>query len=456
MRILFVTPECAPLTKVGGLGDVSSALPAALRRQGLDVRTLLPGYRQMRTRGRELARTTLLGMEAALREWDEFLILDCPALYDRPGGPYQDTQGVDWPDNALRFGLLSRAAARIGAGELGWRPDVVHANDWPAALAPVYLALDGRPAASVLTVHNLAFQGIFDAGLLERLELPASSYTLDGLEFHGRLSLLKGGILAADLVTAVSPTYAREALTETFGCGLEGVLRGREDALCGILNGIDIEQWNPATDERIAARYDADTLERKALNKRALQQRLGLVEDPAVPLLGAVCRFTHQKGVDFIADAVAELPAQLCMLGAGERELERRMLQLAERNPGRIAVRLGFDEDLAHLIEAGADLFLMPSRFEPCGLNQMYSQRYGTPPVARATGGLKDTIADGETGFLFDEDFAAALQRALAAYADPARWRAMQRRGMQRDFSWTTPARRYAALYSRAAMRRAA
>jgi starch synthase len=458
MRVLFVTPECAPLTKTGGLGDVSSALPAALRALGLDVRTLLPGYRDVlaRARGRETARMDVLGFPARLLEWEAFLILDCPPLYDRAGGPYQDADGRDWPDNALRFGALSRAAARIAAGALAWRPELVHCNDWPAALAPVYLALEGRPAASLLTVHNLAFQGLFAPEVIPRLELPAASYSLDGLEFHGRLSFLKGGILAADLLTAVSPTYAREALTEAFGFGLEGVLRRREEALTGILNGIDVDEWNPATDRRIAARYDEGTLERKGLNKRALQRTLGLAEDAAAPLLGAVCRFTHQKGVDYIADAAGRTPAQLCVLGAGDRELERCMSQLAASNPGRIAVRIGFDEDLAHLIEAGADMFLMPSRFEPCGLNQMYSQRYGTPPVARATGGLKDSIADGETGFLFEDDLAAALERALAAYADPGRWRELQRRGMQRDFSWSTPARRYAALYSRAAMRRAA
>ena len=454
MRILFVTPECAPLTKVGGLGDVSAALPQALRSQGLDLRTLLPGYRGLRARGREVKRVKLLGMDAALREWDHFLVLDCPQLYDRPGGPYQDGEGADWADNALRFGALSRAAARIGAGELAWRPEVVHCNDWPAALAPVYLALEGRPAASVLTVHNLAFQGVFDPALLGRLELPPSAYSVDGLEFHGRLSFLKGGLLAADAVTTVSPGYAAEIRGEAFGCGLDGVLRRREDALAGILNGIDVDEWNPATDKRIAARYDADTLARKALNKAALQRRMGLAEEAATPLLGAVCRFTHQKGVDLIAAAAPQLPAQLCVLGSGERALEEQLLSI--QRPGRIAVRIGFDEDLAHLIEAGADLFLMPSRFEPCGLNQMYSQRYGTPPVARATGGLKDTVVDGETGFLFESDFGAALERALGAYADAARWREIQRRGMQRDFSWTAPARRYAALYSRAAMRRAA
>jgi starch synthase len=318
----------------------------------------------------------------------------------------------------------------------------------------VYLRDEPERAASVMTIHNIAFQGNYDAGLLARLELPPSAFTIDGVEFYGRLSFLKGGIATADAVTTVSPTYAREIQTSELGHGMDGLLRHRRAVLSGILNGIDTRVWDPASDARIAQRYDADTLERKAENKAALQRRLQLEPRAGVPLVGAVSRLTHQKGADLIAavaDALAALPAQLAICGKGERELEHALAAAAARRPGQIAVRVAFDEDLAHAIEAGADLFVMPSRFEPCGLNQMYSQRYGTPPVVRATGGLGDTVEDGVTGFLFEqaesEALLEALRRALAAYAEPARWRRLQRAGMGRDFSWSAAARRYADLY---------
>lgn len=458
-RVLFVTPECAPMTKTGGLGDVSAALPEALRAGGVDVRTLLPGYKEvLEASGRATLRATLqvLGQECRLYEAQPFLIVDCPQLYVRDGGPYQTNDGRDWDDNALRFGVLSKAAALLATprSPLAWRPQVVHCNDWPTGLAPVYLEGEPQRAATLMTVHNLAFQGNFDAGMLGRLELAPSCFTMDGVEFHGKLSFLKGGLSYADALTTVSPAYAREIQSPDLGCGLDGLLRKRRDVLSGILNGIDTGIWDPATDARIARRYDAASLEGKAENKAALQRRLQLPVDDELPLLGAVGRFTHQKGIDLLAAAAEELlamPAQLAVLGKGEPEYERALAALAARHPGRVAVAIGFDEDLAHAIEAGADVFLMPSRFEPCGLNQMYSQRYGTPPVARATGGLIDTVVDGLTGFLFESAESAALvaavRRALAAYRDPARWTRIQRAAMARDFSWGEAARRYAALY---------
>ena len=460
MRVLFATPECAPLTKTGGLGDVSGALPAALRAQGHDVRVLLPAYAGLQPPALErVHKLRLLDLDVRILEAQDLLLLDCPLLYDRPGGPYQDAEGRDWPDNALRFAMLSRAAALLagGASPLDWRPEVLHCNDWPTALAPVYLHTEPKKAASVMTVHNLAFQGLFDARLMPRLELPLAAFSVEGLEFYGKLSFLKGGLVYADAITTVSATYAREIQTPELGCGLDGVLRSRASVLRGIVNGIDCAAWDPAADAALAERYSSGNLERKAANKRALQRRVGLAEEDA-PLLGVVCRFTQQKGVDLIAavgGAIAAVPAQLCLLGKGERDLEAALETLAGRHPGSIAVRIGFDEALAHLIEAGADAFLMPSRFEPCGLSQMYSQRYGTPPIARATGGLADTIVDGETGFLFERadagDLLAAVRRAVDAYGDPRRWREMQRRGMARDFSWAIPARRYGDLYAQCA-----
>jgi starch synthase len=468
LSALFIAPECAPLTKTGGLGDVCGALPPALRALGIDVRILLPGYGEVLAvlRPRELFRASILGSEARLLQGElpggvPALVVDSPALYVRPGGPYVSEEGEDWPDNALRFGVLSRMAALL-AGEqspLPWRPDLVHCNDWPGAPAAAFLRFEASPAASLVTIHNLAFQGLFGPEWVARLGLPAHSYAFDGVEFHGRMSFLKAGLSYAGRISTVSPTYAREIQAPEHGCGLDGLLRHRAGVLSGILNGIDTVAWNPASDPHLAQPYDADRLGAKAANKAALQRRMGLVVDPAVPLFGQVGRMTGQKGVDLLLEAAAPLVSlgQLAILGAGDRQLEQALAALARRHPGRVAVQIGFDERLAHLVEAGADLFLMPSRYEPCGLNQMYSQRYGTPPIVHATGGLADTVQDGSTGFVFRRftagDFLEAAGRALRCYAQPAAWRAVQRAGMQRDFSWNAAARRYADLYRMLAMR---
>jgi starch synthase len=452
MRVLFATSECTPLAKAGGLGDVSAALPAALRALGIEVDTLLPGYAGVLEKlgeASEEERFSELGCDCRLLRSGHLLLLDCPALYQRGGSPYQDPGGQDWPDNALRFGLLSRVAARLP----GY--DVIHCNDWPTALVPIF-----SKVPALLTIHNLAFQGNFERVWLERLGIGQQYFSTDELEFHGRLSFLKGGLVHAGALTTVSPTYAREIQTAEFGCGMDGLLQKRSGALTGILNGIDTAEWNPAEDRYLAAPYDFQTIHRKLQNKEALQERLNLERDRRMPLIGFIGRLTHQKGVDLIAAAIAELaalPAQFALLGKGERELEGALTAAAARHPGRVAMATGFDEPLAHLIEAGADLFLMPSRYEPCGLNQMYSQRYGTLPVARATGGLADTIVDGETGFLFERadasSMTAAVRRAVAAWREPGRWREMQGAAMRRDFSWAAAARRYADLYSRLAKR---
>jgi starch synthase len=483
LRILFATPECAPLVKTGGLGDVSAALPAALKRLGADVRILLPAYRAVLAQlpdcldiarfaaTADLPQARLL--QGATPSNVPLYALDCPQLYDREGGPYQNEAGSDWADNALRFGLLSRVAALLGsaASPLEWRPDVVHCNDWQTGLAPVYLRYAaGARAATLQTVHNLAYQGIFEPELVAALGLPPECFTPDGVEYYGKLSFLKSGLQCADAITTVSPTYAIEIQSEALGFGLQGLLAARRDSLYGILNGIDTGLWNPATDAAIACRYDAETLAAKGVNKRALQRRLGLASAPEAPLFAVVSRLTAQKGVDWllqIAPQVLALPAQLAILGSGEPQLERGFRALAHRHPEQVSTSIGFDESLAHLIEAGADAFLMPSRFEPCGMNQMYSQRYGTPPIARATGGLADTVvdcnpatlADGSAGgFVFHEASArallAAVQRAASTWRDHASWRVLQRNGMARDFGWDTSARRYAAIYARLAQQR--
>ena len=476
LRILFVTSECAPWSKTGGLADVSAALPAALRAQGVDVHVLLPAYPSVPAHGaHEVARFRATAnfpaariLAAALPSGVPALLLDCPQLYDRPGGPYQNDAGEDWSDNAQRFAQLSRIAAELAtvSDVPAWRPDVVHCNDWQAALVPVYLHhRNGAHARTVLTVHNLAFQGVFPAQVVAEVELPAASFGMHGLEFYGQCSFLKGGLAYADALTTVSPTYASEIQTEAFGMGLHGVLAARSAALTGILNGIDTAVWNPAGDPAIAQRYSASTLEAKEANKRALQKRLGLPYSDA-PLFAMVSRLTAQKGIDFVLDiapAIAALPAQLAILGIGDAAYERGAAALAQAHPAHVSATIGFDEALAHLIEAGADAFLMPSRFEPCGMNQMYSQRYGTPPVVRATGGLVDSVADfssadkNGTGFVFSEPSAAALfgavRRAAATYADKSAWRRLQLNGMARDFSWTASARRYLEIYERIAAR---
>jgi starch synthase len=478
LRVLFATPECAPWVKTGGLGDVSGALPRALRRLGVDVRLMLPAYPGLKgvlQAGHESAPLPALGglpaahiVRATLPGGLPAFLVDCPALYDRPGGPYQDQHGRDWEDNANRFALLARAVAHVATWPFDWRARVVHCNDWQTALAPAYLAFDGTPRpASVITIHNLAFQGIFPPQVFAGLGLPPESFSIDGVEFHGQVSFLKAGLQYADAITTVSPSYAREIRQAPLGFALEGLLQRRSAVLSGILNGIDVDLWNPATDPWIEHCYDAANLHRKTDNKAALQARCGLAAAPAALLIGVVSRFTQQKGLDLVLEAaepLLRLPAQLVVLGTGEAHLERAFLDLARAHPGRVSVTIGFDEPLAHRIEAGADIFVMPSRFEPCGMNQMYSQRYGTIPVVRATGGLADSVVDctpatlangTASGFLFGTASApallAAIERALAAYRAPALWHRLQRHAMARDFGWDASARAYAALYARIA-----
>lgn len=474
MKVLFATPEIAPLIKTGGLADVSGALPSALRAIGVDVRVLVPGYTSVLA---QLPQHTVVasfdglpGFPASrLLSGDTgsdvpLLVLDCPELYQREGGPYQDTGGHDWTDNALRFGLLSKVAAILGSGAspLEWHPDLVHCNDWQTGLAPAYLRFaNGVP--SVMTIHNMAFQGIFPPATLNELSLPPSCFGIDGVEYYGNLSFLKAGLFYADHLTTVSPNYAREIQQEPLGFGMQGLLALRRDSLSGILNGIDTDEWDPASDDYIAHKYSAAHMAGKAANKEVLQSRMGLNLDPEVPLLGVVSRFTHQKGLDVlleIAPRLAELPVQLAMLGTGEAQLQNTARELSQRYPGKIGVHVGFSEELSHVIEAGADLFVMPSRFEPCGLNQLYSQRYGTPPIVHATGGLVDSVVDctpetlkdgTASGFVFSGMSAgnlfAAVQRAAGLYRDPHHRKALRRNCMGKDFSWETSAKAYLAVY---------
>ncbi|MBI5658286.1 MAG: glycogen synthase GlgA [Nitrosomonadales bacterium] len=476
MRVLFATSEAVPLIKTGGLADVSAALPAALHGMGVDVRLLLPAYPQVLKALPHLETATelsLFGFPAArllagrLPDGMPLWVIDCPELYLRGGGPYQDEHGMNWMDNAHRFGLLSRIAAVLGSAEspLGWKPDVVHCNDWQTALAPAYLNFSDNAAPSVMAIHNIAFQGIFPPQTTLELGLPAESFQMEGLEFYGNLSFLKAGLHYSDHITTVSPSYAEEIQTDALGFGLQGLLASRRKDLTGILNGIDTDEWNPAADPSLAQPYDATDLRGKTANKLELQRRMGLQTDPEAPLFGLVSRFTHQKGLDMVLEIAAQLvalPAQLVLLGAGDAGMQRAALELSHRHSGQIGAYVGFDEDLSHLIEAGADIFMMPSRFEPCGLNQMFSQRYGTPPVVHATGGLVDTVVDcsaeslergDASGFKFYDVSAASLlaaaQRAVAAYHDKEVWKKLQLNGMSKDFGWGKSAAAYRDIYAR-------
>ena len=473
-RILFATSEVTPIMKTGGLADVSAGLPRALAAAGCDLRLVLPGYGDLLDRvapGQIIHRTRIGGHEveilaAAHPELPPLWLVCSKTLFERPGNPYLGPDGHDWPDNADRFALFSRAIVRLALRATGgFRPDLVHLNDWQTGLAAALLASAAKRPKVVFTIHNLHFQGLFPGADFERLGIPPELTGIDALEFHGQLAFIKGGLVYADAITTVSPGYAREIQTAEFGTGLDGLLRHRSGALTGIINGIDTTVWNPASDPDIAAQYDDTHLERKADNKAAVQARVGLPAATA-PLLGMVTRLTDQKGIDLVIEALPGLlglGAQLVILGSGAAHYERALAEAAAAHPSRVAFVRGYDEALAHLIEAGADVFLMPSRFEPCGLNQMYSMIYGTPPVVYRTGGLADTVtqvqldATGEqlagTGFIFERAAAdallAAVADALACWRDPPRWRQVQRNGMQQDFSWSVSSRAYLTLYQR-------
>lgn len=473
LKILFVTPECAPWVKTGGLGDVSAALPAALAELGHDVRVLMPAYRSLAGLAREGTQRMALPAEGVWPAAElvrvaapgfSLWLLDCPELFGLAGGPYGDERGVDYTSNAERFGFLSQVAARIASAASpwrDWRADVLHANDWPTGLAAAYLRRMPAPhARSLFTIHNLAFQGNFPPERQQVLDVPDEWMQVEGegILHWGRISMMKAALRHADVVTTVSPTYAREITDEALGFGMDGMLRTRRDDLHGILNGIDTRVWNPVSDPLIPVRYGAGCLDDKAANKEALQAELGLATAPDAPLFGIVSRLTDQKGIDLILDNLDWLlgqGAQLAVLGSGEARYEQRLIAFAAAFPAQVAVRTGFDERLAHTIEAGADVFLMPSRFEPCGLNQMYSQAYGTLPVVRATGGLADSVRDASapdgTGFVFQHDSAAdlreTLMRVLRCYRQPAAWRGLQQRAMAQRFGWPQSAERYVALY---------
>lgn len=471
----MVVPEARPFAKTGGLADVAGALPAALARLGHDVTIILPRYRGVHAIGAAAtpaeipfggARQRVEFLELAQPSGVRAVFVDAPELFDRPA--LYGVGNDDYPDNAYRFAVLSRAALEyLRLREQ--RPSAIHIHDWQTGLVPVYQQIHyaGDPFVGgvpvVLTIHNLAFQGLFPPSVLSDVDLPWHLFHVDALEYWGKVSYLKGGINFSRRITTVSPEYAREILTPELGFGFDGILGRRASDVSGILNGIDTEAWNPRSDPFLETHFDARSPAAKSDVKRQLLERCGFVPNEAAmarPVIGMVSRFTDQKGFDLIeraADALLALDATWTVLGGGDPRYERFWIDVAARHPDRVSITVGFDEALAHLIEGGADLFLMPSRFEPCGLNQMYSLRYGTIPVVRATGGLDDTVVDADepgaegNGFKFSDYTPAALvgavERALAAYRQPRRWRALQRAGMRQDHSWDVSAREYVKVY---------
>ena len=474
MKVLSVASECAPFVKTGGLADVVGALPGALAPLGVEMRVLIPGYPAVKAAlpgdADVHALPRLPGGRALLRSGAaagiEVMVLDAPRLFDRPGNPYLGPDGRDWTDNHLRYGALCRLAARIATeGVGGWQPDVVHLHDWQAGLSAAYLELERRAAPpSLITIHNIAFQGLFPPEARIPLGLPESEFRPEGFEYFGRLGFLKAGLVYADRISTVSPTYARELMRPEFGMGLQGVLASRRAQVQGILNGIDLEVWNPENDPHIASQFSARTPGRKAANRAALARRFTLDAGGRGPLFCVVSRLTPQKGMDLLLEALPRLLARgasLALLGAGDPDLETAFREAAADHPGRIGVVIGWDEALSHLMQAGSDAILVPSRFEPCGLTQLYGLRYGTLPVVARTGGLVDTVIDANeaalregvaTGFQFSPVSAAALadaiDRACDAFADRDLWSAMVRRGMRHPVGWDASAEAYARIYS--------
>ena len=473
IEVLSVASEVYPLIKTGGLADVAGALPAALAKNGVSMRTLVPGYPAVVAKlgqSREVYYfSDLFGVTGRLiagrAEGLDLIVLDAPALYDRPGNPYMGPDGWDWPDNWKRFAALSWVAAELGVGLVeGYRPQVIHAHDWQAGLVAAYVKYG--PSATlktVMTVHNMAFQGTFGADIFAQMRLPAHAFSMEGVEYFGGVGYLKAGVECADVVTTVSPTYSAEIRTPAFGMGLEGLLNNRSGTVFGVLNGIDMDAWNPATDPSLTSTYTANSLGSRATNKAAVQEAFAL-EPSTGPLFAVVSRLTWQKGIDLLVnciDMMVEAGAQLAVLGSGEAELENAVRGAAIRHPGRVGLVTGYNERLSHLVQGGADVMMVPSRFEPCGLTQLYALRYGCIPLVSRVGGLNDTVIDANvaalqaevaTGVQFappdEAALANAIRRTLELYADEKSWKKMQRRGMKSDVSWESSAARYAQLYA--------
>lgn len=476
-NILYITSEAYPLIKTGGLGDVAGSLPNELLKNDQDVRLLLPAYADVMKNIKQskivtstsyynlpvnIIETRLTGTNVIV--W----LVDCPSMFNRPGGPYADQHGEEWHDNALRFAILCHIAVDIALNKLTlkWKPNIVHCNDWQTGLVPALLSLHKTRPATIFTIHNLAYQGIFDQQTFIDLNFPEQLWHMDGVEYYGNLSFIKGGIAYADKITTVSPTYAKEILTPDYGYGLNGLLQHRIKNLTGILNGIDEKIWNPGTDPYLVQKYNRRSIAKKSENKTKLQEELSFECNESIPMIGMVSRLVEQKGLDIILQSLKSLlsyPLQLVILGAGETHYEVKLHELAQLYPEKFKVIIGYNESLSHRIEAASDIYLMPSTFEPCGLNQLYSLRYGTLPVVTAVGGLADTVYDANdiniknesaNGFVLTSKSSAALitavKTALALYAKPDIWKKLQLNAMSQNHSWQASAENYISLYNEA------
>lgn len=473
-KILFAASEVYPFIKTGGLADVSSSLPRALLKRGHDIKIILPAYASVLVKAKDagikkIGELSITGQTIIL--WQTrlpgsrvtVLLVDIPQFSAREGNPYCGPDGGDWTDNHWRFFVFAKVAEAVALNQanLDWQPDIVHCNDWQTGLIPALLAQTSERPASVFTIHNLAYRGLFSYQAFAELGLPGEYWNHEKLEFYGQLSFIKGGLSFADAITTVSPSYAEEIQRVEFGCGLDGVLRARTKDLTGILNGIDADEWNPGSDKLIQQNYNHRTIKQKVNNKIALQAELGLQVDEKIPLLGFIGRLVEQKGIDLILNQInllLEQDCQLVVLGSGFPNYEQALKNIALQHPHKVSVTLGYNETFAHQIEASADIFLMPSIFEPCGLNQLYSLRYGTLPVVHAVGGLRDTVIESvedpsnNNGFVFDEPTAEALhqaiERALASYQQPAVWKKLQQNAMKEDYSWEKSAELYEKVYT--------
>jgi starch synthase len=486
MQVLSVASEVYPLVKTGGLADVAGALPIALAQHGVGVKTLIPGYpavmRAVNGPRLFMSIDNLLGEKADVLEVHheglDLLVLDCPALFDRSAGPYLDESGRDYPDNWRRFAAFSKAGAMIaqgsgnGAASGRWRPDIVHVHDWQGALVPAYMHYAAEPEIpSLVTIHNIAFQGLFGADIFRFLDLPPHAFSIEGLEYYGGVNYLKAGLQTGWAISTVSPSYAEEILTPEFGMGLQGLLAHRSADLSGIVNGIDTRVWDPQTDANLKTNYGTGALKKRAANKTAVAERFGLSQGSG-PLFCVISRLTLQKGMDVLAEVVedlVEMGGRLAVLGSGDRGLEDAFHAAAHRHPGMVGIVLGYDEPLSHLMQGGCDAILIPSRFEPCGLTQLYGLRYGCLPLVARTGGLNDTVIDANpaalaakaaTGLSFGpvnaDNMRRALRRAVRLYQEPKVWTSMQKQGMTSDVSWDSSAALYAALYSELLTRKGA
>ena len=473
-KILYISSEAYPLIKTGGLADVAGSLPPTLLKNNQNVRLLIPAYPDVKkklVKKKIIATTSYYNLPTSIIEsrlpgtnvvvW----AVDCPSAFERPGGPYTNQHGEPWDDNALRFAIFCRVAVDIAIDKLkiDWQPDLVHCNDWQSGLIPALLSLYKNRPATVFTIHNLAYQGVFDYQTFVDLQLPDELWSMDGLEFYNQLSFIKGGLVFADKITTVSPQYAKEILQPEFGYGLNELLQYRKNDLSGILNGIDGKFWNPGTDKFLTQKYNKRSLNKKSDNKISLQKELDLTIDKSIPMIGMISRLVEQKGLEIILESLthlSQLPCQLVFLGTGEIHYESQLKQWAQKHPDKINVVIGYNESLAHQIEASSDIYLMPSTFEPCGLNQLYSLAYGTIPIVNHVGGLADTVVNSTqknikngtaNGFVLKQYSATALthavEYALSLYQDNNTWRQLQINAMSNDYSWQVSAEHYISLY---------